>query len=168
MKIVIGSKNSAKIAAVEENFTQADVSAADVPSFVNDQPFSDAETREGALNRAANSIKQTSADAAIGLEGGVMYVGDSLYLCNWGALVTKENRTFTASGARILLPEHIEKELINGRELGDVMDDYAERQNVRQKEGAIGVFTNEHLSRQDMFSQVINLLYGQWAFGQER
>ncbi|SFD61786.1 inosine/xanthosine triphosphatase [Lentibacillus persicus] len=166
MRIVIGSGNPAKIAAVKAVFTKDEVSPADVPSLVRSQPFSDQETREGAINRAAGSLKTVPADLSIGLEGGVMYVGEDLYLCNWGSLITRENTRFTAAGARVLLPKEIEQELLKGVELGDIMDGYAKRKNVRKKEGAIGIFTNDRISRQDMFTHVVKLLHGQWEYWQ--
>ncbi|RYG71547.1 DUF84 family protein [Lentibacillus lipolyticus] len=164
MNIIVGSKNPAKIAAVESVFTQNHVLAAEAPSQVSAQPFSDAETRLGAINRATYCLQAASGDIGIGLEGGVMYVDDRLYLCNWGALVTMDNTIFTASGARILLPAEIDEELRKGKELGDVMDAYAKRQDVRKREGAIGIFTNEHISRKEMFIHVVKLLHGQWEF----
>ncbi|MFD1362296.1 DUF84 family protein [Lentibacillus salinarum] len=167
MSIVIGSQNPAKIAAVKDVFAQDEVMAADAPSQVSDQPFSDAETRLGAINRAFNALKSASGEIAIGLEGGIMYVDNELYLCNWGALVTRNNNIFTASGARILLPVEIADELKKGMELGDVMDAYAKKQDVRKKEGAIGIFTNERISRQDMFVHVVQLLRGQWEYWEE-
>lgn len=166
MNIVIGSKNPAKMAAVKEVFLDDYVLPVDAPSQVSKQPFSDTETRLGAINRAYNGLETVSGDIGIGLEGGVMYVDNDLYLCNWGSLVTKENNIFTASGARILLPVEIDEELKNGTELGDVMDRYAKRQDIRKKEGAIGIFTNDHISRKEMFVHVIKLLHGQWAYAQ--
>ncbi|HLS09420.1 DUF84 family protein [Lentibacillus sp.] len=168
MNIVIGSKNPAKIAAVKDVFTQDVVGSAGAPSLVRDQPFSDTETRQGAINRAVGSLKTVSADIGIGLEGGVMYVDDRLYLCNWGALITNDNEIFTASGARILLPPEIEDELKKGIELGDVMDAYAKRQDVRKKEGAIGIFTNDRISRKTMFVHVVKLLHGQWEYWKQK
>ncbi|QKY69730.1 DUF84 family protein [Lentibacillus sp. CBA3610] len=167
MDIVVGSKNPTKIAAVKEVFSDDQVSPADAPSMVSQQPFSDAETRLGAINRAFNGLETASGAIGIGLEGGVMYVDNELYLCNWGALITKENNIFTASGARILLPAEIDDELKKGIELGDVMDAYAKRQDVRKKEGAIGIFTNDRISRQKMFVHVVKLLHGQWEYAEE-
>lgn len=168
MNVVIGSKNPAKIAAVKDVFTEAAVTARDAPSLVSDQPFSDVETRQGAVNRASHSLKVASAAIGIGLEGGVMYVDDELYLCNWGALITRDKAIFTASGARILLPAGIECELKKEIELGDVMDAHARRRDVRKKEGAIGIFTNDHISRKEMFVHVVRMLRGQWEYAQKK
>jgi inosine/xanthosine triphosphatase len=164
MKIIVGSKNPTKVNAVQDVFSDMDVSGVDVPSQVSAQPFSDEETMQGAINRATQCAEIARDTVGIGLEGGVMYVADQLYLCNWGALVTPEKEVFTASGARVLLPKEIEKELKQGIELGNIMDYYARRKGVSKKEGAIGIFTNDHLSRQEMFAQVVTLLKGQWEY----
>lgn len=164
MIISIGSENSTKKRAVQNVFSKATIQAVHVPSHVAAQPFSDAETKEGAINRALGALKHTSASVGIGLEGGVMYIGTDLYLCNWGALATSEEEVYTASGARIFLPNSIKNQLEDGIELGDIMDEYANQTGVRNKEGAIGVFTNNLVSRSEMFTHVTTLLSGQWEY----
>jgi inosine/xanthosine triphosphatase len=166
MEIIIGSKNPAKINAVKTVFPSYQVIAKDVESKVSVQPMSDEETRQGAINRARQCMQSAINVIGIGLEGGAMYVDNQLYLCNWGALVTANSDVYTASGARITLPKSFENELNSGTELGDLMDDYAKKKNVRQNEGAIGIFTNNLVSRQDMFVHVVKLLRGQWEFCQ--
>lgn len=168
MNIIIGSKNPTKIKAVETIFPSYTVMSFDVPSNVSPQPFSDEETRQGAINRAMQCMESAPGSMGIGLEGGVMYVDKQLFLCNWGALVTEDGNTYTASGARIVLPEGFDEPLRNGEELGDVMDCYVKKQGVRKKEGAIGVFTNELISRQEMFEHVVKLLHGQMEFWDEK
>lgn len=164
MKIMIGSKNPTKWKAVEAVFPTYQVDTMDVPSYVSSQPFSDEETKAGAINRALQCAESSTGTVGIGLEGGVMYVNDQLYLCNWGALVTKGKNVYTASGARIALPSAIADQLVTGNELGDIMDGYAKKQEVRNNEGAIGIFTNEFISREEMFIHVVKLLRGQWEY----
>lgn len=167
MKIVIGSMNPAKIDAVEAIFPDQKVSAMDVQTDVSEQPFSDLETRTGAINRARHCKELTEGATGIGLEGGVMYIGEDLYLCSWGALVTPDNEVYTASGARILLPTEIAKQLSDGKELGDIIDGYANKVNIRQHEGAIGILTNDYVSRREMFSHIVKLLKGQLDYHQK-
>lgn len=165
MRIIIGSNNQAKIRAVEEIFPNDIVIHKQVPSFVSEQPFSDEETREGAINRALRCIESEEDDVlGVGLEGGVMYIHDQLFLCNWGALVTKTKDIYTASGARILLPSSIANQLNAGMELGEVMAAYTRKKEVRHHKGAIGIFTNDLVSRKEMFAHVVKLLRGQWEF----
>lgn len=161
MRIIIGSTNKAKVSAVKRIFPDAEIEEMKVNSGVNPQPVSDEETRQGAINRAKNSKDQIKGSYGIGLEGGVMYVKNQLYLCNWGALVTPENVCFTASGARILLPQKISTQLAQGMELGEVMREWTKKEDIRQNLGAVGVFTNKIISREAMFAHVVQLLRGQ-------
>ncbi|MGM9924278.1 MAG: DUF84 family protein [Bacillus sp. (in: firmicutes)] len=166
MIIAVGSKNPAKVEAVRAVF-QADSSqviAVDVPSGVSAQPFSDEETIKGAINRAKASMAEANAHIGIGLEGGVAETPFGLFLCNWGALVAKDGKPILAGGARIALPEEIAVRLKRGEELGPVMDEYTNRQNIRKKEGAIGVFTNEAITRKGMFEHIMNMLMGQYNY----
>ncbi|AXI09743.1 DUF84 family protein [Oceanobacillus sp. 143] len=164
MEIIIGSKNPTKVQAVAEIFESDQVNAIEAKSKVSAQPFSDEETKQGAINRAMECRKYTTNGIGIGLEGGVMFVGDTLYLCNWGALVAEDWRIFTASGARIALPNELVESLKNGFELGEIMDDYANRKEVSTHEGTIGIFTNDLVSRKEMFAHVVKLLRGQWEY----
>ncbi|SDI42361.1 inosine/xanthosine triphosphatase [Alteribacillus persepolensis] len=166
--IAVGSKNKTKIKAVQEVFTsgQYDVVGYDVGSGVSDQPFSDAETKAGAIGRAKQSV-QMDAFIGIGLEGGVEPMDDGLYLCNWGALVDQKGRVLTASGAKIGLPQEVADGLYNGYELKTVMDAYTNKHEVSHYEGAVGIFSNGLILREQMFSHVVRLLYGQWLFYQK-
>ena len=164
--IAVGSKNPAKLKAVQDVFQIEQVLPIDAPSYVSAQPFSDQETKQGAINRAISCVDEYAAEIGIGLEGGVMSLDDQLYLCNWGALYTNDNRLYVASGARIPLPKEVSTPLYEGVELGDIMDTYAKRLDVRKKEGAIGIFTNNLVDRGEMFKHFVRLLYGQYLFQQ--
>lgn len=166
MKIIIGSKNPAKNQAVKNAFYDGSFEfiSMDIPSGVNEQPFSDEETIKGAINRAVQALTQGAGDIGIGLEGGVQETSHGLLLCNWGALASKDFAPIIAGGARILLPEEIAQRLRAGEELGPVMDDYAKIKNVRKHEGAIGIFTNGVINRIEMFTHIMNLLVGQYYY----
>lgn len=162
--ITVGSKNYAKVEAVKQIFSNSEVSGVSVPSYVSEQPFSDEETMKGALNRARNAFKQGNSGVGIGLEGGVLEMEDGIFLCNWGALVDQHGFQTVASGAKIKVPLEIESELKKGRELGPIMDEFAQKQNVRQLEGAIGILTNGLVNRKEMFEHIVRLLKGQYEF----
>ncbi|WP_045523718.1 DUF84 family protein [Neobacillus niacini] len=163
MKIIIGSNNPAKVAAVKNAFQyqQSEFISLDIPSGISDQPFSDEETIKGAINRAIGALEMGSGEIGIGLEGGVHESTQGLLLCNWGALASKDMEPIIAGGARFLLPIEIADRLRAGEELGPVMDDYAKKENVRKKEGAVGIFTNGLVNRSEMFSHIMDLLVGQ-------
>ena len=167
MKVIIGSKNSAKISAVKAAFHSEEpieFIALDVASGVSAQPFSDEETIEGAINRARAALEEGSGDIGMGVEGGVHATKHGLFLCNWGALVEEGFPPIIAGGARIPLPDEIAGKLLAGRELGPVMDDFTRRKNIRETEGAVGVFTNGQISRAEMFTHVTKLLTGQYEY----
>lgn len=169
MKVAIGSKNPVKIEAVKEAFSflpfkEIEWIAKDVPSGVSAQPFSDDETLKGAVNRAKNALNKEKANMAFGLEGGVDVTANGLFLCNWGALVDQDGNEYVAGGARIRLPVEFLKPLQQGLELGEVMDQYAKKRNVRQNEGAIGIFTNGLVDRKGMFVHLTKLLVGQYLY----
>lgn len=166
MIVAVGSKNPAKVDAVRQIFqnNEDQVIALEVPSGVHSQPFSDEETIEGAINRAKACLKEPNVQIGIGLEGGVVKTSFGLFLCNWGALVVKGREPIIAGGARIVLPKEIENRLLSGEELGPVMDEYTNQKNIRKKEGAIGVFTNEAITRSQMFEHIMKMLVGQLEY----
>ena len=82
--IAVGSTNPVKVNSVRTAFkmnfpeTELEICGYSVPSGVPDQPWGDAETRQGALNRAENCLGVHAMqhgggmpDYAVGLEGGV-------------------------------------------------------------------------------------------------
>jgi inosine/xanthosine triphosphatase len=169
MKIIIGSNNPAKVAAVKNafQFQQTEFLSLDIPSGVSEQPFSDEETIKGAINRAVGALNKGNGDIGIGLEGGVQETSQGLLLCNWGVLAAQNIDPIIAGGARFLLPNEIAERLRAGEELGPVMDDYAKKTNVRKNEGAVGIFTNGLINRSEMFSHIMNLLVGQFYYKKE-
>lgn len=165
-KIIIGSKNPAKILSVESAFQDfgAELSSVDAVSSVSEQPFSDEETIKGAINRAQDAMQKGNGDIGIGLEGGVVETEFGLYVCNWGAIYEDGLPPIIAGGARIQLPEEIAEKLRAGQELGPVMDEYAQKENVRKKDGAVGIFTAGRVTRIYMFTQICRMLLGQYEY----
>ena len=166
MRIAIGSKNPAKVNAVKDAFRDynVDIIAVDAASGVSEQPMTDEETIKGAINRALEAAEKAGASIGIGLEGGVQQTAQGLLLCNWGALTATGFEPIIAGGARLQLPEEVAEKVLAGNELGPVMDEYANKQNVRKNEGAVGIFTNGQVNRSEMFLHVMKLLAGQYEY----
>ncbi|THE14798.1 DUF84 family protein [Bacillus timonensis] len=166
LQVAIGTKNPAKVEAIKNGFAgiEANFLPISVSSGVSAQPFSDEETIRGAINRATSALEKEGADLGIGLEGGVVESEFGLFLCNWGAIIDRTNEPIIAGGARILLPDEIAEELKNGIELGDVMEEFTKQKDIRKAEGAIGIFTNHYVNRNDMFTHVVKLLVGQFTY----
>ncbi|PFA69648.1 inosine/xanthosine triphosphatase [Bacillus sp. AFS015802] len=168
LKVAIGTTNPAKVQAIQkafqEQYGEVQFQCMKTESYVSEQPLSDQETIEGAINRAKNVLKVTDSDIGIGLEGGVSEALYGMFVCNWGALVDRQGNEIIGGGARISLPKEISMELKAGKELGPLMDEYTQRTGIRKKEGAIGVFTNGLITREAMFLHVVELLIGQWQY----
>ncbi|NLP51374.1 DUF84 family protein [Bacillus sp. RO1] len=176
MKVVVGSRNPAKYEAVQgairELEMEAETISLEVESGVRKQPMTEQETIEGALHRARGALKEIDdADFAIGLEGGVVLGStpfSEVMVCNWGALVSKDGMEYIAGGARIPLPDAFKEEILAGKELGDIMDEYCQRKDIRKHEGALGIFTDGAVSRMEMFQHVSKLLIGQWRYNEKK
>ena len=77
MIIAVGSKNPTKIRPVrkifKKYFEDIIINSYEVSSGVSDQPLSENETYEGALNRAKEVLKlDLDADYGVGIEGGII------------------------------------------------------------------------------------------------
>ncbi|HLR10277.1 MAG TPA: DUF84 family protein [Sporosarcina sp.] len=168
MKVVVGTKNHAKTAAVnnvfKQYFTEMDLVTESCHSGVSEQPIGNEETRQGAINRAVEALSCGGGDIGVGLEGGVIYVADDMYVCNWGAIALADGTTITAAGAQIPLPQVIKNEIEKGFELGPVIERHFNRQGIRQQEGAMGMFTNGVITRVKLFEHVMELLIGQYLY----
>jgi inosine/xanthosine triphosphatase len=169
MIIAIGTKNPAKIKAVELGFKRMfpdetiSVNSYDVASGVSSQPMSDAECVTGAKNRAQNALNQDpDADYGVGLEGGIDQVGDEWYDCGWCAIVSKTGEIGVASSARIPTPEKIMQHIRKGEELGNIIDVLFNRNNVKQAEGHFGLMTNNAVTRTDGYVHAVCLAFSRF------
>ena len=159
-KVYIGSINPVKLSAVKEVFHDYQVIAEKSDSYVGNQPKSDQITVQGAINRA----KSLPSDGLrIGLEAGVEWFRNQWFLVNWGVLIDEEERVFYAGGTRIPIPEMIGKQLdSSNKELAELMDEYYRVENIKHKQGAIGILTNNRIKRVDIFIHIALLLRGQY------
>jgi inosine/xanthosine triphosphatase len=161
MHIAIGSTNPVKRMAAENVlsivFPQAHFSCLEVPSGVRNQPWGDDETRQGAYNRATAALAQTQADAAIGLEGGVVECDFGLMTTAWCVIITRDGTLGIGGGINILLPNSVTQAVRSGVELGPAMDALTGDHNTKQKNGAIGILTNGLLDRQQAYEVIIQL-----------
>jgi len=159
LKISIGSKNPVKIKAVKRVikriWPKVEIISLNVKSGVNDQPMSDQEAIKGAINRAKLSLKRTGSDLGIGLEGCVYESKFGMFLSGWVVVIDKKGKTGIGSGGCLLLPDKIAKEIKKGKELGTVMDELIKEHNTKQKQGTVGVLTNNLINRTESFERAI-------------
>ena len=147
MKVIVGSKNPVKLRAtqnvLEKIYTELEVQATDVDSEVPDQPIGLEITIQGAINRAKNAFSR-EFDLAVGIESGLLEVPNSItgYLdLQWCAIYDGEKTTLGVS-AGFEYPPMVIEQVLNGMEVGDVMDQVTGVDQLGQKTGAVS-----HLSR---------------------
>jgi inosine/xanthosine triphosphatase len=162
IKIVVGSKNPVKInaakAAICDILSLAEVEciAIDAPSQVADQPMTVDETQLGAINRVKYCQQHSHADFYVAIEGGVDQFEYGPATFAYVAIANQKKIIIGRSG-NLPLPLVIYQALENGEELGDVMDRFFNTDNVKQKQGAIGLLTNGLATREGVYRQAILL-----------
>jgi non-canonical (house-cleaning) NTP pyrophosphatase len=170
--ILIGSTRPAKvdaartaaaaIAAVDERFLSAEITPIDAGNVGPAMPMTERETIEGArlralsiINRAVNNTNETTC-LAIGVEGGLDPLAcerDRYALKSWAA-ATDGTTVGYGSGGSILVPDHVMRAVLAGRELGDVIDAFV-GSSVRGTRGAWGVLTRDLVGRRESFTTAI-------------
>ena len=159
MKILVGSKNPVKIDSVKEAFAnyfeEIEVIGVDVDSEVSAQPIDD-ETFTGAQNRALklrklNNSQNLGAEYFVGIEGGITKQFDKWFAFGCMCVVDKEGRIGFGTSPHFELPQNVVEKLLQGIELGDVIDEIMNQQNTKQNHGAIGFFTSGIMSRKELY-----------------
>ena len=159
MRILVGSKNPVKIKAVEVTFSlyfdNIEVLGFQVHSSVPTQPINN-QTFEGAKNRALelvkiNNEKKMGAHFFVGIEGGIQEIFNKWFAFGVMCLIDKEGRTSFGTSANFELPKCVTKRLLNGEELGFIMDEIMKQDNTKQKGGAIAFFTNGKMDRKELY-----------------
>ncbi|GAM77150.1 inosine/xanthosine triphosphatase [Vibrio ishigakensis] len=158
-KVIVASLNPAKINAVKSAFTEVfpeqefSFDGVSVASEVPDQPMSNDETKQGAINRVRNAKSEvTDADYYVGLEAGIE--GNATFA--WMVIESKSLRGESRSSS-LMLPPKVLARIEQGEELGDAMDAVYGTTNIKQKGGAIGILTNNRLSRSSVYHQALIL-----------
>ena len=83
----------------------------------------------------------------VGLEGGVDPEGS---LINCVAVVGAEGRENLAWGVRFRLPPIVVSRVLNGEELGPVIDELTGRNESKKELGAVGILTNGIFTRTEL------------------
>ena len=153
MRIAVGSTNPVKIEATKLAFEKVwpnenwEVSGHKIPSDVPDQPMSDLETITGAKNRAQAVLDKTQADFSVGIEGGLQQIGDDWFDCGWVVVINRAQDIGIGSSARVSTPPKMMKEILAGKELGLVIDEFFKTSKAGQLNGHFGLMTNNAITR---------------------
>ena len=164
MRITVASKNPVKIKCTELAFQQVfnntpfTIHGVDVPSDVADQPMSDEETRQGAINRAKNAkVSNPKADFWVGIEGGIQENEDGEMLAFAWVHILSENQQGQSRTATFTLPPKITALIHQGIELGKADDIVFKRENSKQKSGAVGILTHDLIGRVEYYQPAVVL-----------
>lgn len=159
MKILVGSKNPVKIDAVRvalsNYFDNIEVIGYEVESGVSTQPIGE-ETFIGAKNRALNlkllySKNNKDAELFVGIEGGITKMYDRWFAFGCMCIIDNNDNIGFGTSPHFELPISVVEKLLNGIELGTVMDEIQNAENTKQKNGAIGYFTNGVMNRKELY-----------------
>ena len=163
MNVIVGSNNPVKIEAVKRAFSKAfpgaslEVTGCDADSGVSVQPMNDESTVRGASNRAAHCRSiYPEADYWIGLEGGCQFNDDNLEAFAW-MVILSENKKGKARTASFVLPKEVAALVKNGLELGEADDIVFQQNDSKQKNGAVGILTNNLIDRTSYYEQALIL-----------
>ena len=179
MYFFVGTTNKAKLDAVrlatKVMWPDAVIIGYEVESGVAVQPMTDDETKLGSENRARRSLQlgrekhQNLAhldSLGVGLEGGVTIIGDELWSTVWVTVVDQEGQLFSANGARIKLAPQIAQPILNGEEMGPVVEQLTGTVDIKQKQGMLGIVTKNYATRSEEYGAIAKLAVGLW-FGRE-
>ena len=161
MKIIIASENPVKINATqlgfESYFSGIKVEGAKVSSEVSDQPMSDIETLTGARNRAEKAkLLYPESDFWIGIEGGLECRGRDYFAFAWIVILNDDKRGESRTTS-FQLPLKVAQLIHEGFELGVANDKLFNKNNSKQKSGAVGILTKDKVSRTELYKQAVQL-----------
>lgn len=163
IKIVIASNNPVKFQAVKNGFQKMfpgeklEILTTEVESGVSDQPTSENETLQGAMNRvneASRAIPQ--ADYWVGIEGGVQNYGDDLAAYAW-IIIKSDTLVGKSKTGTFYLPPLVTNLIREGMELGEADDVVFKQKDSKRKNGAIGILTGNIITRTSLYEHAVIL-----------
>ena len=167
--VIVASKNPVKIEAARQGFERMfpgeefAFQGISVSSGVSDQPFSNHETLQGAINRARSAQEQApQADFWTGIEGGVSaeLEGETsrgeLWAYAWVTVLSRDLQGKGRTGT-FVLPPQVAELVHQGKELGEADDIVFGRTNSKQENGAVGLLTGDVIDRAAFYIQAVIL-----------
>lgn len=162
--VVVASQNAVKINAALRGFTRMFPNSmytavgVTVPSGIAEQPMSDKETLQGALNRVQNARDaKPGADYYVGIEGGLHLDNSTFQSFAWVAVAGKDGRTGKARSVTWYLPEEVSKLVREGMELGQADDLVFGVSNSKQLNGSSGILTGDVVDRSGCYEEAVVL-----------
>lgn len=164
LRIVVASTNPVKLKASLLGFQRMfpqdhfDLRGISVPSGVPDQPISDVQTLEGALNRAGRaSAAEPDGDFWVGIEGGIEDKGLEMEAFAWIVVKSKQGKVGKGRTGTFFLPHRIAELIREGKELGEADDIVFGRKNSKLENGAVGLLTQDVIHRTEYYALAVVL-----------
>lgn len=157
MKILIGTKNPAKIAGAEQAFLRyfrdCEIEGIPVESNVGEQPVDD-EIYQGAKNRVDNLKKYAEqnnieADYFLGIETGITNKLGKWIIVNNAVIKDKNGFESWGTSPGFPVPDKYVEDIIN-TDLGKVMDNIFNKKEIGKGEGGVGLLTHSEITRIDL------------------
>ncbi|MDO8510405.1 MAG: inosine/xanthosine triphosphatase [bacterium] len=167
IKIRIGSKNKAKITAVEEilldypHLAAAQIESIEASSGISDQPKTLEETIHGAINRAKNIFRD--CHYSIGIESGLMEVPKtkSGYMDVCVCAIYDGNESHLGLSSAWEFPDKKVMDLVvkEGLNLSQAINKagLTNKQTIGSEEGAIGILTKGRVDRKEYTKQALRM-----------
>ncbi|XWW96978.1 hypothetical protein V2A60_004958 [Cordyceps javanica] len=162
--VIVASKNPLKLQATKDGFTRMfpdgdfAFDGRSVGSGVADQPLSDQETLQGALNRARGAQELEPAAAYwVGLEGGVHTADGEVLAFAWIVVLGRDGKAGRARTGSYFLPQETAKLLRDGLELGDADNLLHGKTNSKHQTGTVGILTGDLITRQSIYADTVVL-----------
>ena len=158
-RIAVGSINPVKLGAVRAVLQRLEprvhVEGITVASLVPDQPVGDAQTIEGATNRARTARAALDADLGVGIEGGVVDSPEGMRTCAWAVVVTRAGDAHVGGSLSMPLPDAVAALIREGMELGHAIDQLIGTRNIKHGAGAVGILTKGLVNRMDAYETIL-------------
>jgi len=158
-RVAVGSTNPVKLGAVRAVLARlapgAAIDGIAAASGVPDQPLGDAQTIEGATNRARAARAALDADLGVGIEGGVVDGPLGMRTCAWAVVATRDGRVHVGGSLSMPLPDAVATLIRGGMELGHAIDRLVGTSNIKHGAGAVGILTEGLVSRQLAYEVIL-------------
>lgn len=157
MKILIGTKNPAKITGAKEAFEkyyeQIDIEGIYISSDVSEEP-ANYEICLGARNRVNNLIKYANknnidAEYFLGIESGITNLLGKWVIINIAVIKDKNGYESIGTSSAFPVPDKYVDEIIT-TDLGKVMDRIFNEEELRKGKGGINFLTHDIINRIDL------------------
>ncbi len=166
MQIELGTTSDSKyqilLNALDKiKITKYVINKYEVSSGIDDQPFGEEYTLQGAINRAESALEKSSnADDSIGLglEGGLVKISNSniLYLVCTAAIYKNPTELYFGISAKYPLPYSVSININKGNQFGDEIRKYRE---ANEKDKLIFPHLDSLITREKAFTEALEIAF---------